>query len=257
MDRKFPVEFRETPGMTMQELEQLASRSERDLPGFWISIAPILLPVALISSHTVAQAIDRQSAVAAWTGFLGNPNFALLLSAAVALYTLARQKGYSLAQLAGPMDTALSSGGLIILITSSGGAYGGMLVRAGVGQAVEALGRSFGIPLLLMAFLISTLVKIAQGSSTVAMITTASLLTGVLASSPPPYHPVYIAVAIAAGALVGSWMNDSGFWIYKQMAAFTEAEALKTWTPLLALIGCVAFLGAVLGSRLVPLSPGF
>jgi GntP family gluconate:H+ symporter len=67
------------------------------------------------------------------------------------------------------------------------------------------------------------------------------------------YHPVYVAVAIAGGALVGSWMNDSGFWIYKQMAGFTELEALKTWTPLVTLLGTVAFLAAVAGSLLVPL----
>ncbi len=253
LDRKLTIEFRETPGLTMNELEALAHRDEKELPGFWLSLAPIVLPVLFISSHTIAQAIDKKSFVASITGFVGNPNFALLVSAAIALYTLARQRGYSLAELARPMDTALSSGGLIILITSAGGAYGGMLVRAGVGEAVQGVASSIGIPLLFMGFLMSAMIRIAQGSSTVAMITTASLVTPIIASAPPDFHPVYVALAVASGALVGSWMNDSGFWVYKQMGGFTEGEALRTWTPLLTVVGIAGFVGTLLGSLILPL----
>jgi len=253
MDRKLHIEFRETPGLSMQELEVLAARHEKDLPGFWLSITPILLPVALISSHTIARAVDRQSFAASLTGFIGNPNFALLISAAVAIYTLGRQKHYEIRQLSTSMEGALSSGGLIILITSAGGAYGGMLVRAGVGESLQQVAHAAGIPLIVMAFLMSALMRIAQGSSTVAMITTASIVTPTLQIAHLPYHPVYVAVAIASGALIGSWMNDSGFWVYKQMAGFTELEALKTWTPLVTLLGIVAFLAALAGSLIIPL----
>jgi GntP family gluconate:H+ symporter len=252
-DRRLHIEFRETSGLSMQDLETLAAREEKDLPGFGLSIAPILLPVALISSHTIVRALDRESFAASLTGFIGNPNFALLISAAVALYTLARQKDYQIRQLSASMESALSSGGLIILITSAGGAYGGMLVRAGVGDALQKLAHEAGIPLIVMGFLMSSLMRISQGSSTVAMITTASIVAPTLQTAHLAYHPAYVAVAIAGGALVGSWMNDSGFWIYKQMAGFTELEALKTWTPLVTLLGTVAFLAAVAGSLFVPL----
>jgi GntP family gluconate:H+ symporter len=252
-DRRLHIEFRETPGLSMHDLETLAAREEKDLPAFWLSIAPILLPVALISSHTIARALDRDSFAANLTGFIGNPNFALLISTAVALYTLARQKDYQIRQLSTSMESALSSGGLIILITSAGGAYGGMLVRAGVGDALQRVAHEAGIPLIVMGFLMSSLMRISQGSSTVAMITTASIVAPTLQTAHLAYHPVYVAVAIAGGALVGSWMNDSGFWIYKQMAGFTELEALKTWTPLVTLLGTVAFLAAVAGSLVVPL----
>jgi GntP family gluconate:H+ symporter len=252
-DRRLHIEFRETPGLSMQDLETLAAREEKDLPGFWLSIAPILLPVALISSHTIARALDREGFAASLTGFIGNPNFALLISTAVALYTLARQKDYQIRQLSTSMESALSSGGLIILITSAGGAYGGMLVRAGVGDALQRVAHEAGIPLIVMGFLMSSLMRISQGSSTVAMITTASIVAPTLQTAHLAYHPAYVAVAIAGGALVGSWMNDSGFWIYKQMAGFTELEALKTWTPLVTLLGTVAFLAAVAGSLVVPL----
>jgi GntP family gluconate:H+ symporter len=253
MDRRLPIDFRETPGLTIRQLEELAGRDEKDLPGFWVSLTPIVLPVLLIASHTLVQAFGRGTPVAGVTGFVGNPNFALLISAAIALWTLARQKGLGLAKLAGEMDTALSNGGLIILITSAGGAYGGMLVKAGVGEALQGAAQAAGVPLITLAFLIGCLLKIAQGSSTVAMITTASLLAPMMTATPPPYHPVYAAIAIAAGALVGAWMNDSGFWVYKQMTGLTEMEALKTWTPLLAVVGFTSFLGAIAGSILVPL----
>jgi H+/gluconate symporter-like permease len=111
----------------------------------------------------------------------------------------------------------------------------------------------WGVPLLPMAFLLASLLKVAQGSSTVAMITTSSILAPILVASPPAFHPVYLAVTVASGSLVGSWMNDSGFWVYKQMSGLTETEALKTWTPLLALLGVTGGVFAMLGATLLPL----
>ena len=67
------------------------------------------------------------------------------------------------------------------------------------------------------------------------------------------FHPVYIGLAIASGSLVGSWMNDSGFWVYKQMSGFTEAEALKTWTPLLAILGTTGFVMCWIGTKILPM----
>ncbi len=253
MDRKLPVEFRETPGLTLDQLETLAAKKESELPGFWLSLMPIVLPVLLITSNTVVNAIEKQTRLASVTGFMGNPNFALLVSAVIAMYTLARQKRYTLLQLASSLETALASGGLIILITAAGGAYGGMLVRVGVGETLAGMARSLGIPLLLLGFFLGAVLKIAQGSSTVAMITVSSIVAPMIASAPPSYHPVYIAIGIASGSLVGSWMNDSGFWVYKQMSGLTETEALRTWTPLLVILGVIGFLGALIGSLILPL----
>ncbi len=253
MDRKLHVELREAPGLRMEELEELAHKPESELPGFWFSVLPILLPVLFITSNTVVDAIDKESAVAKVTSFLGNPNFALLVSTAIALYLLARQKHYSLAQLAKPVETALASGGLIILITAAGGAFGGMLVLAGVGDALHGLSERLGLPMLLLAFLLAVLFKVAQGSGTVAMITAATIMSPLVQASTLPYHTVYIAMAIGAGSKVGSWMNDSGFWVVKQMSGLTEVETLKTWTPLLVIMGCVGFTVTVLASWLLPM----
>jgi GntP family gluconate:H+ symporter len=253
MDRVLPVPFRETPGLSLKELEELAHRSEEHLPGFAHSLSPIVLPVLMITSNTVAQAVAPGSGLAKVTAFLGDPNFALLVATVISLHMLAYQKRLTLAELAGRVEAAFSNAGLIILITAAGGAFGGMLVEAGVGKALSEMSKEYQVPVLLLGFLLAGLMKLAQGSGTVAIITTSSIVAPLLVEAPTPYHPVYVAMAIGSGALVGSWMNDSGFWVYKQMSGLTEGEALKTWTPLLAVLGFTGFLTVLVASTLVPL----
>ncbi len=252
-DKALDIPLRETAGLSLDELEDLAHRDERRLPSFSMSMLPIVLPVLFITSNTAANAIDKESAIAGVTAFLGNPNFALLVSAAISLYMLAKQKGYSLAEMAKPVETAFASGGLIILITAAGGSFGGMLVRAEVGTTLGNLAQEFGIPFLMLSFLLGVLIKIAQGSGTVTMITVSSIMAPLIVASPPPFHTVYVACAIGSGSLVGSWMNDSGFWVYKQMSGFTEMEALKTWTPLLAVMGVAGYILTQVFAIVLPL----
>ena len=252
-DRQLDVPLRETPGLTLDELETLAQRDEARLPSFFMSMLPIVLPVVLIASNTLAGALGAGGAVREITGFLGNPNFALLASAAISLALLARQKGYTLAQLAKPVEVALASGGLIILITAGGGSFGKMLVQADVGKTIGEMSQEFGVPVLLLAFLLGTLLKVAQGSGTVAMITVSAIMAPLVLDTPPGFHPVYVACAIGSGSLVGSWMNDSGFWVYKQMSGLTETEALQTWTPLLAVMGLVGYVASQIAAILLPL----
>jgi GntP family gluconate:H+ symporter len=112
---------------------------------------------------------------------------------------------------------------------------------------------TYSIPMLLLGFLLSALIKVAQGSSTVAMITTSAIMAPMVAAGDMSFHPVYVACAIGGGSLIGSWMNDSGFWVYKQMSGLTEVEALKTWTPLLAVCGSAAFVFTSIAALLLPL----
>jgi len=252
-DRTLEVPFRETPGLSLTELQQLAARDEAHLPGFWHAMLPILLPVLLITSNTVANAVGGSSALTSVTAFLGDPNFALLISAAISLQLLAQRKGYSLSELAQPVETAFMSGGLIILITAGGGAFGGMLVEAGVGRALGDFAQEYSFPYLLLGFLLAGLLKLAQGSGTVAMITGSSIMAPLVAAGQLPCHPVYVACAIGSGSLMGSWMNDSGFWVYKQMSGFTEMESLKTWTPLLSVLGLTGYVATQIAALLVPL----
>ena len=150
------------------------------------------------------------------------------------------------------------SGGLIILITAGGGAFGAMLSAAQIGPAIEQLfptsSSGAGVGLLLLAFAISALLKFAQGSTTVAVITASGMIAAMTDGMSLSFHPVYLATAIGGGGLVGSWMNDSGFWIFSKMSGLTEAEALKSWTPLLAILGTTTLIMSVILSFVLPMA---
>jgi len=147
---------------------------------------------------------------------------------------------------------------VIILITAAGGAFGAMLREAGMQAAIEdrfgADTQNVGMLIFLAGFGVAAMLKFAQGSSTVAMITTSSMFAAMgITTDMLGCHQVYLATAIGGGALVGSWMNDSGFWIVARMGVLTETETLKSWTPLLATLGFTSFGFTLLFSRLLPL----
>ncbi len=208
----------------------------------------------LIEAHQWdSPARDLANRLALWS----NANFALLLAALVAMLTLKQVRGLSFTELAEQTETALMSGGLIILITAAGGAFGAMLTQAGIGPAIESLfagaeGGS-GIGLLVLGFAISAVLKIAQGSSTVAMIIASGMMAAILASTTPTFNLVYIATAIGSGSLIGSWMNDSGFWVFAKMSGLTEGESLRSWTPLLVVLGLSGLAVTILLSQLWPM----
>lgn len=202
----------------------------------------------------------RKRDLANITSMLGDANFALLISAVIAMWTLAVQRQYSLKELASSVEVSLMSGGLIILITAAGGAFGAMLTVANVGDAIQNMfpigsdASSAKLLILFLGFGISAVLKIAQGSSTVAMITSSGMLVSLASPETLGCHPVYLAASIGAGSLIGSWMNDSGFWIFAKMSGLTEVEALKTWTTLLLVLGTTSFLVALLMAAVMPLA---
>jgi GntP family gluconate:H+ symporter len=261
VDRRMPV----TPGGESDPLADAEPVIARTMPALLASLLPILLPVLLISGNTIVTATTTGQqadagvvpSLAAYAAILGNASLALLLSAGIALWVYRQERKPTATQMADVVETSLMSGGVIILITAAGGALGGMLQQAQIGPAIESLfaGRAgAGLVYLFLAFAVASLMKIAQGSSTVAMIATAAMLSSMLeAAGTLPFHTVYVATAIASGSLVGSWMNDSGFWIYTKMGGLSEVEALKSWTPLLVVIGITAMLTTVVLATLLPL----
>ena len=253
-ERQSPSTARAGVGSTPEELAALVARPDSSLPSFGLSMLPIALPVLLIAGRTAAEAAAAPTGVLQWAKFFGDANMALLLSALVALWLVRRQAGLSLADLRDRVDRALTGAGPIILITAAGGAYGGMLTLAQVGTSLQAMAASMGLPLLGLAFGMAAILKIAQGSSTVAIITTTSVLATIYAAGAEGLpHPVYAALATGGGSLVISWMNDSGFWLVGRMGGFTERETFAHWTVPAAIVGIVGFLVACLLSVVVPL----
>jgi len=206
--------------LPLAELETQVERADSELPPFWISISPILLPVLMISLSTVLGTLDELSRQSGGSGvpdkllasaeFFGHRNAAMFTSAIVALLILFRQSRLPLAKLMKSMEPAIASAGVIILITAAGGAFGAMIRHSGVGDVIQsAIGfNASGTMILIVAFAISATMKIAQGSSTVALITASAIMYPVISGIGLPYHPVYVFLAIGFGAMVFSWMSS-------------------------------------------------
>jgi len=237
------------------------------LPGLFMSILPIILPVLLITMNTVVSSLAKGATpgstldkMAGITAVLGNANLAMMLSAAIALHVLWHHRKPGRERLAKMIETSLMSAGVIILITSAGGAFGAMLKEAQIGPAIQHLSvgeaaQLGGLKLILMGFFVAFLIKFAQGSSTVSMMTTSAMMATLI---PPAdvlgYHPVYIACAIGWGAQCGNWMNDSGFWIFAKMGGLTETETLKTWTVTVSSTAVIGLLVTLAFATLLPLT---
>jgi GntP family gluconate:H+ symporter len=276
INRVSPVPLRESGTASLEELGRRSQRPDAELPSLFTSLLPIVLPVLLITLDTaftvLARAhpdLDARGHVAGVSvslggvlAFLGDKNVALLIAAVLAMGLVARRNRMTRPELGRFTARALDDAGMILLITCAGGAFGAILTAAGVGDSLGTLAEHWGVSPLLLAWALAVLFKVAQGSGTVSMITTAGILTGILAARVGPgqsvaeylgYHPVYLVMAIGCGSKVGSCMNDSGFWVVCRMSGMTETETLKSWTAVLVVMG-VAGLPVVWAlTKLLPL----
>ncbi len=212
---------------------------------------------SLIAAHDWNSGKRKLSnALALWS----NPNFALLLAALVAMLTLKHVRSLSWRRLGEDVEEALMSGGVIILITAAGGAFGAMLTATQISETIRDYfsgSAASGAGLLLLSFGIAAVLKVAQGSSTVAMIIGAGMMSAIIGDAKPQYNMVYVATAVGSGSLLGSWMNDSGFWVFAKMGGLTEGEALRSWTPLLVVLSLVGLAVTVLLSQWMPMEAKF
>ncbi len=185
-----------------------------------------------------------------------NPNFALMLAAIAAMLTLKYVRTLSWKSLGTDVEEALMSGGVIILITAAGGAFGAMLTQTNISTTIQQMFQgqaASGIALLVLGWSIAAVLKVAQGSSTVAMIIGAGMISAIMGGEKPEFNLVYVATAVGAGSLMGSWMNDSGFWVFTKMGGLTESESLRSWTPLLAVLSITSLLFTILFSQILPM----
>ncbi|MFZ2146464.1 MAG: SLC13 family permease [Sedimentisphaerales bacterium] len=270
-NRKWPVPVRDTADTSAADLRSMAEKDEATLPPFWLSILPIVLPVLLIAGGTFFDSWAKTQSpirtaplwrsIAGLIDNVGNPNVALTISAAIALLTFAglhrdqksktpSNRGKNITTL---LQNALSSGGLIILITSAGGAFGGILQQTGIGYRIQELASSYRIAALPLAFCVTAIIRTAQGSATVAMITAVGILGGLAGSGQLGFHPLYLALVIGCGSKLIPWMNDSGFWVICKMSGMTEGETLKTCSTMMTLMGIVGLLVIMILARLFPL----
>jgi GntP family gluconate:H+ symporter len=260
LDWKLDIPLREGGVVKIRDLQEIVDKDSSELPGLWLSLLPVALPVLLISLDSfVTEFSSRQSLGILYglIGILGFKHVAMFLGAVIAIFLLARYRNLDKATLWKALESPLGMAGVIILITSAGGAFGGMIRQSGIGEAIAAHTQGSGFSLVLLAWIIAAIMKLAQGSSTTAMITTSGIMAGILAAISTGggslgHDPFYIFAAIAFGSMFGSWMNDSGFWIVCKMTGFSEAETLKTWTLSVSVISLTGLLEILLASTVAP-----
>ncbi len=261
-NEKWPLPIRDSGGVTLQELEQQSKLEDKHLPPLSWSLLPILLPVLLIglqslTSSMAAGAGDSISGnfatAVAWMNLIGEKNTALTLSAMLAIFLLYRFPGKAKERIRETLEEALGQGGLILLITSAGGAFGGVLQHTGIAQHIQQWASGYQFALLPLAFFVTALIRTAQGSATVAMITTVGIFGGMAASGDLAFHPLYLALAIGCGSKPFPWMNDSGFWIIGRMSGMREKETFRYFSFMISLMGLAGLLVIMIAAFLMPL----
>ncbi|HYD85800.1 MAG TPA: hypothetical protein VEA63_17150 [Opitutus sp.] len=269
IDRRREVPLRETAGATLAELEEISKKPESTLPSFVWSIAPVILPIFLIglasflkvaagypSAISLLGGPDAFATLSRIVSFVGNKNVALLVGAVIAMSVVARQRSMSLRRLGELLEAPLAMAAVIILITSAGGAFGAMLRNAGVGDAIKSIAVTYSIDLLLLAWTTAFVIRVAQGSATVAMITASAILWPMIdpaVNAPLAFNPMYVFLSIGFGAFGCSWMNDSGFWVVSKLGGLTEQETLRSWTVLATVLSVSGLILTFIASRVLPL----
>jgi GntP family gluconate:H+ symporter len=215
--------------------------SGRDLPSFGITLFTILLPVLLMLCGSLATAITHPGTpLNQALTFLGNDDIALLIGAIFSFITLGRMRGITRETILHYSNECLAPTAMITLLVGAGGGFGRILQDSGVSNAVIAVALHSHIPLLLLAWLLAALMRLATGSSTVAMSTSATIVAPI-ALHATGVHPELLAIATGAGSLIFSHVNDGGFWLVKQYFNMSVADTIKTWSVCETLISVIAF----------------
>ena len=258
-NKKWDLPMRDTADVSIDDLKALSEKDNSELPGLWISVVPVVLPLVLITAHSLSDLSDKasQAQMSAFQknwisvfSVLGDPNIALAISAAIALFLLSsRLKNTKNFQKV--VAESISSAGVIILITTAGGVFGKMLEQTGIGISLGSLASSYQMAVLPLAFFITAAVRTVQGSAMVAMVTAAGVMSGISGVG-LEFNTVYVALAIGCGSKIFTWMNDSAFWIVTEMCAMEEKETIRHFSFLSMVMGFSGLIIIMLLSKFLP-----
>lgn len=263
LNTKFDIPLRDSPDARLEDIKAIAEKDDIELPSLAWALLPAVFPLLTICIRSAVEAFHKSGTPLTSSAFLnqifdivlffGDKNIALITGAIFALWVLARQKKTTKDKLTSFVQTALMSGGGIILITAAGGAFGGMLQQSGISVRIAELTKDYQMALIPLAFFITMIVRTAQGSATVALITASGILAGMAQNANLGFHPVYLCLAIGSGAKLIPWMNDAGFWIMCKTSNLTEQEALKTIAPMQSLMGLAGVILTMIAAWIFPM----
>lgn len=227
-----------------------AEAPDLPLPGIGWVLPILLLPIALIVFHTLFDAEILNTGNPQYDALLmmvSHPFSALILANLLAWYGLGRRAGLTQTQLADISARSLAPAGIILLVTGAGGVFKQVLVDTGAGEMLAKAVQDTGLGLVSFAFLAAALIRVLQGSATVAMITGAGLVAPLLpAYALTEVQLAALVIAIASGGTVASHLNDSGFWLVKEFMGLSEKEGIQSWTVASTCIGLTGYLMALI-----------
>ncbi len=232
------------------DLGQLGERVTKDVPlhnppGFTLTLLTILLPVMLMLIASLADlTLPKDDRLREWANFIGSPIIAMLLAVLLSIYTFGYARGFGGKQILKFFEDCIGPAASILLIVGAGGGLSKMLDRGGVGAAIADIVEHARISPLLLGWVVAAAIRVAVGSATVA-ITMASAIMAPVAANTPGLSRELLVLAMGAGSLFLSHVNDGGFWFVKESFNLTVPQTLKTWTVLETCIGLVA-LGLVM-----------
>ena len=240
-----------TPSVFSEEGQDV--RDNKNLPSFWLIIVLIGIPLILIVINTITDVMVKNTVIAKSTFtdiliFLGHPFIALTIATLSTIYLLGIKRKMPRQKILDLSTKALGPAGIIILITGAGGVLKQILVDSGIGTMMAKSIAGSALSPIFMAWLLAAIIRVAQGSATVAMITSAGIISSILPifNLDEP-HMALIVIAIASGATLLSHVNDSGFWLVNKYFGMSEKQTLQSWTimeSIIALCGLIFTLAA-------------
>jgi len=261
LNRRMEIPVRDSLDAKIEDIRMVAEKEDAQLPSLFISLLPVVFPVFFICADTFLNLSKDGAAPTGVAGvfssivhFFGDKNIALMTAGLLAMAVVIRQKwgkGFDMSHF---IQQALMSGGAIILITCAGGAFGGVIQQTGISSRIAAMTQHYQMALIPLSFLIAAVVRTAQGSATVALITASGILAGMASNGGLTFNPLYLGLAIGCGAKLVPWMNDPGFWIICKMSNLTEREALKTYAPMGVVMGVTGLVFIMISAWLWPMA---
>ncbi|MBO2452938.1 GntP family permease [Actinomadura barringtoniae] len=227
-------------------------KKELPEPPLSLVLLVIAVPLVLILLATFGTVWWKHSSLLPTLTFLGTPAVALTIAVLLAMWLLGLRRGIPSAELSSLATKSLRPVGMILLVVGAGAFFGAVIAATGVGKALADTLSSWGLPVIVLAYLISCGLRLAQGSATVAIVTTGGIVAPLLKEHDySQAHIALIVIAISAGSIIASHVNDGGFWIVSRYFNMSVRDTLKTWTVLETILSVVGFAVAGLLSTFI------
>jgi Gnt-I system high-affinity gluconate transporter len=222
---------------------------EEELPSFGISIFTAFFPVLLIIIQAVTQIFFPKSSIIPFVDFIGDPAFALLIGVIIAIFTFGLKRGKTMTEVMKSVTDSISGVAMILLIIGGGGAFKQVLIDSHVDKYIAHLMEGSTLSPLLLAWLIAAILRVVLGSATVAGLTAAGIVAPLVGVD--HVNAELLALAVGAGSMTFSHVNDAGFWIYKEYFNLSIGKTIKTWSVSVTISSLVGLIGVLILNMII------